>query len=67
MKTIGASQPRLSLVYQDGKNSQNPQPKIEHFGCLIDLLSKAGLVDQAEEFVKTIAPGERLHSIQNPT
>ncbi|GFS43083.1 tetratricopeptide repeat (TPR)-like superfamily protein [Actinidia rufa] len=36
------------------------QPKIEHFGCLIDLLSRAGLVDQAEEFVKIMPPGERL-------
>ncbi|XP_058202989.1 pentatricopeptide repeat-containing protein At1g31430-like [Rhododendron vialii] len=36
------------------------QPKVEHFGCLIDLLSRAGLVHQADEFVKAIDPGERL-------
>ncbi|KAG5562320.1 hypothetical protein RHGRI_005147 [Rhododendron griersonianum] len=36
------------------------QPKVEHFGCLIDLLSRAGLVHQADEFVKAMDPGERL-------
>ncbi|KAE9452434.1 hypothetical protein C3L33_15665, partial [Rhododendron williamsianum] len=36
------------------------QPKVEHFGCLIDLLSRAGLVHQADKFVKAMDPGERL-------
>ncbi|KAG5562326.1 hypothetical protein RHGRI_005153 [Rhododendron griersonianum] len=36
------------------------QPKVEHFGCLIDLLSRAGLVHQADEFIKAMDPGERL-------
>ncbi|KAL7241886.1 hypothetical protein ACSBR1_014460 [Camellia fascicularis] len=38
----------------------NIQPKVEHFGCLVDLLSRAGMVHQAEEFIKTMPPGERL-------
>lgn len=36
------------------------QPKVEHFGCLIDLLSRAGQLHQAEDFIKTMDPGERL-------
>ncbi|KAA8514811.1 hypothetical protein F0562_017990 [Nyssa sinensis] len=36
------------------------QPKIEHFGCVIDLLSRAGLLNQAEEFIQIMRPGERL-------
>ncbi|XP_059637911.1 pentatricopeptide repeat-containing protein At2g29760, chloroplastic-like [Cornus florida] len=36
------------------------QPKIEHLGCLIDLLSKAGLLHQAEEFINIMPPDERL-------
>ncbi|KDP23864.1 hypothetical protein JCGZ_27133 [Jatropha curcas] len=36
------------------------QPKNEHFGCLIDLLSRAGLLYQAEEFVKLLLPEERF-------
>lgn len=36
------------------------QPKIEHFGCLIDLLSRAGLLHQVEEFIKLLLPEERL-------
>ncbi|CAL5346444.1 unnamed protein product [Camellia sinensis] len=38
----------------------NIQPKGEHFGCLVDLLSRAGMVHQAEEFINTMPPGERL-------
>ncbi|KAI8000662.1 Pentatricopeptide repeat-containing protein [Camellia lanceoleosa] len=38
----------------------NIQPKVEHFGCLVDLLSRAGMVHQAKEFIKTMPPGERL-------
>lgn len=33
------------------------QPTIEHFVCLVDLLSRAGLLYQAEEFIK-IMPAE---------
>ncbi|KAF5733603.1 putative pentatricopeptide repeat-containing protein [Tripterygium wilfordii] len=36
------------------------QPKIEHFGSLIDLLSRAGLLHQAEEFIKCMPTAERL-------
>jgi pentatricopeptide repeat protein len=36
------------------------QLKMEHFGCLIDLLSRAGLLHQAEEFIQLLLPQERL-------
>ncbi|XP_042494694.1 pentatricopeptide repeat-containing protein At1g08070, chloroplastic-like [Macadamia integrifolia] len=29
-------------------------PKIEHYGCMVDLLGRAGLLEKAEEFVKTM-------------
>lgn len=36
------------------------QPSIEHFTSLVELLSKAGLLHQAEEFISVIVPRERL-------
>ncbi|XP_059637887.1 pentatricopeptide repeat-containing protein At2g29760, chloroplastic-like [Cornus florida] len=38
----------------------NIQPKIEHLGCLIDLLSKAGLLHPAEDFINIMPADERL-------
>ncbi|XP_072964351.1 pentatricopeptide repeat-containing protein At5g66520-like isoform X1 [Typha angustifolia] len=29
-------------------------PKIEHYGCMVDLLSRAGLLDEAREFIKNM-------------
>ncbi|KAI9157228.1 hypothetical protein LWI28_018804 [Acer negundo] len=34
------------------------EPKLEHYGCLIDLLGRAGLLDEAEELIKEI-PNEK--------
>ncbi|XP_044494876.1 putative pentatricopeptide repeat-containing protein At3g15930 [Mangifera indica] len=36
------------------------QPKNEHFGCLIDLFSRAGLLHQAEEFIETMRAEDKL-------
>ncbi|KAJ0018678.1 hypothetical protein Pint_11285 [Pistacia integerrima] len=36
------------------------QPKNEHFGCLIDLFSRAGLLYQAEEFIETMKAEDKL-------
>nr|DAD42851.1 TPA_asm: hypothetical protein HUJ06_001081 [Nelumbo nucifera] len=36
------------------------QPKIEHFYCLIDLLSRGGLLYQAEEFIEAMATEDRV-------
>ncbi|KAL0384919.1 UNVERIFIED_CONTAM: Pentatricopeptide repeat-containing protein, mitochondrial [Sesamum radiatum] len=30
------------------------EPRIEHFGCMVDLLSRAGLLDEAHELVKSM-------------
>ncbi|KAL0357463.1 UNVERIFIED_CONTAM: Ribulose-phosphate 3-epimerase, chloroplastic [Sesamum calycinum] len=30
------------------------EPRIEHFGCMVDLLSRAGLLDEAYELVKSM-------------
>ncbi|KAL6541824.1 hypothetical protein OROGR_011310 [Orobanche gracilis] len=30
------------------------EPNIEHFGCMVDLLSRAGLLDEAHELVKSM-------------
>ncbi|PIA62845.1 hypothetical protein AQUCO_00200693v1 [Aquilegia coerulea] len=30
------------------------KPKIEHYGCMVDLLSRAGLLDEAHELIKTM-------------
>lgn len=34
------------------KKDFNLEPKIEHFGCMVDLLCRAGLVEEAMEFVE---------------
>ncbi|OVA05125.1 Pentatricopeptide repeat [Macleaya cordata] len=36
------------------------QPRIEHFGCLVDLLSRAGLLSHAEKFVRTMPVDEKI-------
>ncbi|KAJ0975805.1 hypothetical protein J5N97_017770 [Dioscorea zingiberensis] len=36
------------------------QPKIEHFGCMVDLLSRAGMFSEAEELIKCIPMQERI-------
>lgn len=33
------------------------EPKLEHYGCLVDLLGRAGLLDEAEELIKEIPKG----------
>ncbi|KAL0364978.1 UNVERIFIED_CONTAM: Pentatricopeptide repeat-containing protein [Sesamum angustifolium] len=30
------------------------EPKLEHYGCLIDLLGRAGLLDEAEDLIKKV-------------
>ncbi|CAN4110510.1 unnamed protein product [Withania somnifera] len=30
------------------------KPRVEHYGCMFDLLSRSGLIDEAMEFVKTM-------------
>ncbi|KAK9267569.1 hypothetical protein L1049_009997 [Liquidambar formosana] len=36
------------------------QPKVKHFSCLVDLLSRAGLLHHAKEFIEIMPPEERI-------
>ncbi|KAK1281305.1 Pentatricopeptide repeat-containing protein [Acorus gramineus] len=36
------------------KNKYNIDPKIEHYGCFVDLLSRAGRLDEAEELIESM-------------
>ncbi|KAL4199815.1 hypothetical protein AMTRI_Chr03g146680 [Amborella trichopoda] len=36
------------------KGEYELEPKIEHYGCMVDLLSRMGLVDEAEELVESM-------------
>nr|DAD36428.1 TPA_asm: hypothetical protein HUJ06_007069 [Nelumbo nucifera] len=33
------------------KNDYNIEPRIEHYACIVDLLSRSGLLSEAEEFI----------------
>nr|VDC84404.1 unnamed protein product [Brassica rapa] len=35
------------------ENTYNHSPKLEHYGCLIDLLCRAGFLDEESQLVKT--------------
>ncbi|XP_047330700.1 pentatricopeptide repeat-containing protein At4g21065-like [Impatiens glandulifera] len=34
------------------RNEYSFEPKIEHYGCMVDLFCRAGLIEEAEQFVK---------------
>ncbi|WCJ24343.1 Pentatricopeptide repeat (PPR-like) superfamily protein [Euphorbia peplus] len=48
------------LLFKTMPDVYKLQPSIEHFGCLIDALSRAGLLHQADEFVELLRLEERL-------
>ncbi|XP_031287069.1 pentatricopeptide repeat-containing protein At4g21065-like [Pistacia vera] len=39
-------------VFDSIKNEHNIEPMLEHYGCMVDLLGRAGLVNEAFEFVE---------------
>ncbi|KAL5799182.1 hypothetical protein ACOSQ4_032066 [Xanthoceras sorbifolium] len=39
-------------VFYSIKNEFSMEPTLEHYGCMVDLLGRAGLVDEAFEFVE---------------
>ncbi|CAN8328455.1 unnamed protein product [Cochlearia groenlandica] len=43
-----------SYFHKMKSREYNLSPKLEHYGCLIDLLCRAGLLDEALELVKTM-------------
>ncbi|XP_074347745.1 pentatricopeptide repeat-containing protein At1g31430 [Apium graveolens] len=45
--------------FHDMKKNYKIEPKLEHYGCMIDLLGRAGLLDEAEETMKMIPDGNK--------
>ncbi|KAG4956397.1 hypothetical protein JHK85_042777 [Glycine max] len=45
------------------KGTYNLNPKAEHYSCLVDILGRAGLVDEAMDVVSTIPPSERDEAV----
>ncbi|XP_020103382.1 pentatricopeptide repeat-containing protein At4g04370-like [Ananas comosus] len=43
-------------IFESMKEEFGVMPKIEHYGCIIDLLCKAGKVGEAYEILKTMTP-----------
>ncbi|KAK7303466.1 hypothetical protein RJT34_14373 [Clitoria ternatea] len=50
-------------VFDSIKSIYKLSPKAEHYSCLIDILGRAGLVDEAMDVVSTIPPSERDEAI----
>ncbi|KAM7265962.1 hypothetical protein ACFE04_003645 [Oxalis oulophora] len=42
------------LLFKEISSVHNLKPTIEHYGCMVDLLGRAGLLDEAIEFIKTM-------------
>lgn len=40
------------VLFESMKSLYNLSPSIEHFGCMVDLLGRAGLLDEAKELIK---------------
>ncbi|KAJ4962065.1 hypothetical protein NE237_021975 [Protea cynaroides] len=40
--------------FEDMSRLYNLTPQIEHHGCMVDLLGRAGLISEAEEFIRTM-------------
>lgn len=44
-------------LYFNLMESYRIEPKLEHYGCLVDLLGRGGLLDEAEELILKVAGG----------
>ncbi|XP_047339433.1 pentatricopeptide repeat-containing protein At1g08070, chloroplastic-like [Impatiens glandulifera] len=40
--------------FNEMSNIYNIKPRSEHYGCIVDLFGRAGLIDEAEEFVRNM-------------
>ncbi|KAK9290892.1 hypothetical protein L1049_009071 [Liquidambar formosana] len=40
--------------FEDMSRVYNLSPQTEHYGCMVDLLGRAGLIDEAEEFIRNM-------------
>ncbi|CAJ1962786.1 unnamed protein product [Sphenostylis stenocarpa] len=50
-------------LFDSINGTYNLNPKAEHYSCLVDILGRAGLVDEAMSVVSTIPPSERDEAI----
>ncbi|KAK1325456.1 Pentatricopeptide repeat-containing protein [Acorus calamus] len=41
-------------LYADMTAKHGIEPKLEHYGCMVDILSRAGLLPEAEEFIEAM-------------
>ncbi|OVA16941.1 Pentatricopeptide repeat [Macleaya cordata] len=40
--------------FEEMSRLYNLKPQIEHYGCMVDLLGRAGFINEAEEFIRTM-------------
>ncbi|KAJ9680275.1 hypothetical protein PVL29_019554 [Vitis rotundifolia] len=40
--------------FEDMSTIYNLRPQLEHYGCMVDLLGRAGLINEAEEFIRNM-------------
>ncbi|GAU37079.1 hypothetical protein TSUD_378210 [Trifolium subterraneum] len=50
-------------VFESIKATYNLNPKAEHYSCLVDILGRAGLVNEAMDVVSSIPPSERDEAV----
>ncbi|KAG5005760.1 hypothetical protein AAZX31_09G017200 [Glycine max] len=50
-------------LFDSIKGTYNLTPKAEHYSCLVDILGRAGLVDEAMDVVATIPPSARDEAV----
>ncbi|KAK7246051.1 hypothetical protein RIF29_40909 [Crotalaria pallida] len=50
-------------LFDSIKSTYNLNPKAEHYSCLVDILGRAGLVDEAMNVVSRIPPSERDEAV----
>ncbi|KAG0492780.1 hypothetical protein HPP92_006178 [Vanilla planifolia] len=46
-------------IFHEMKEVHHIDPKIEHYGCLADLLGRAGILDEAEQLIESVSNKEK--------
>ncbi|XP_057431232.1 pentatricopeptide repeat-containing protein At5g19020, mitochondrial-like isoform X1 [Lotus japonicus] len=41
-------------IFKSMKSTYNVEPDIKHYGCMVDLLGRAGLLEEAEEIIRSM-------------
>ena len=41
-------------IFRIMKSAYNVEPDIKHYGCMVDLLGRAGLLEEAEEMIRNM-------------